>query len=63
VADVVLVILLVALLGVMVYGVVSGRWTGTWAGSGRKPEGRRFPGGPLHPPHHSARRTFRGDPR
>ena len=61
--DVASVILLIVLAGVIVYGVISGRWTGTWAGSGRTPEGRRFPGGPLHPPHHSARTTFRGEPR
>jgi hypothetical protein len=47
--DVVLSVVLAGLLLLMIYGVRSGRWSGTWAGSGRTPEGRRLPGGPLHP--------------
>jgi hypothetical protein len=44
--QVVYVIVLVVLVAFTAFSVAIGTWYGTWAGSGMKPGGRKFPGGP-----------------
>jgi hypothetical protein len=44
-------LVLVLLVTFIALSVWSGRWSGTWCASGRRPDGRRYPGGATTHPH------------